>query len=127
MAIWHGDAGRKVTGGRIRPHRKKRKRELGREPVLTKIGEEERKKVRTKGGGLKVKVVKALFANVYNPKEKKTKKVKILDVVKNEANPQFTRSKIITKGCIIKTEIGLAKVTSRPGQDGVINARLILE
>jgi len=39
----------------------------------------------------------------------------------------FVRRKIITKGAIIKTELGLAKVTSRPSQDGVVNAVLIEE
>ncbi|HHC19323.1 MAG TPA: 30S ribosomal protein S8e, partial [Euryarchaeota archaeon] len=32
---------------------------------------------------------------------------------------------IITKGTIIETEVGLARVTSRPGQVGIINAVLI--
>jgi small subunit ribosomal protein S8e len=32
---------------------------------------------------------------------------------------------VITKGAIIETEKGLAKVVSRPGQDGVVNAVLI--
>ncbi|RLI95711.1 MAG: 30S ribosomal protein S8e, partial [Candidatus Aenigmatarchaeota archaeon] len=54
-----------------------------------------------------------------------TKKVKILDVLENPANPQLVRSKIVTKGCIIKTELGNAKVTSRPSQHGIVNAVLI--
>ena len=32
---------------------------------------------------------------------------------------------IITRGATILTEIGLARVTSKPGQDGVVNAVLI--
>lgn len=127
MAVWHGDRGRKVTGGKIRLHaKKKRKRELGREFVKTRISEKEKRKiVRTKGGGIKVKLKEVVYANVTDPKTKKTKKVKILDVIENPANPQLVRSKIITKGAIIKTEIGKARVTSRPGQDGVLNAILI--
>jgi small subunit ribosomal protein S8e len=31
----------------------------------------------------------------------------------------------VTKGAIIQTEIGKARVTSRPGQSGAINAVLI--
>ncbi|MEM7825868.1 MAG: hypothetical protein QW412_03355 [Candidatus Aenigmatarchaeota archaeon] len=34
---------------------------------------------------------------------------------------------MVTKGCIIKTEIGNARVTSRPSQDGVVNAVIIEE
>lgn len=128
MAIWHGEKGRKETGGKIRIARKKRKYELGREPVYTKVSEKEkRKKVRTKGGGLKVKAISVNFANVFDPKTKLTKKVKILDVVENPANPQLVRSKIITKGCIIQTELGKAKVTSRPSQHGIVNAILLPE
>ncbi|RLF79472.1 30S ribosomal protein S8e, partial [Thermococci archaeon] len=43
------------------------------------------------------------------------------------ANRQYVRRNIITKGAIIQTEIGKAIVTSRPGQDGVVNAVLIKE
>jgi small subunit ribosomal protein S8e len=32
---------------------------------------------------------------------------------------------VITKGAIIETEDGLAKVTSKPSKDGVVNAVLI--
>ncbi|MCD6558125.1 MAG: 30S ribosomal protein S8e, partial [Candidatus Aenigmarchaeota archaeon] len=39
----------------------------------------------------------------------------------------FVRRNIITKGAIIMTEDGRAVVTNRPGQEGVINAKLIEE
>jgi len=35
------------------------------------------------------------------------------------------RRNIITKGAVIKTEKGPARVTSRPGQHGIINAILL--
>ncbi len=126
MAIWHGERKRKKSGGKTRPHRrKKRKYELGRLPTLTKIGQTILKKIRTKGGGLKLKLYSAEYANVFDPKTKKAKKVKIIDVIENPANPHFSRRKIITKGSIIQTELGKAKVISRPGQHGVVNAVLI--
>lgn len=125
MAVWHGDAGRKVTGGKIRIARKKRKYELGSEPAYTKIGEEKKRKKRTKGGGIKIKLSSTNFANVLDLETKKSKKVKILDVVENPANPHFARSEIITKGAIIETDLGKAKVTSRPSQHGIVNAVLI--
>jgi small subunit ribosomal protein S8e len=37
----------------------------------------------------------------------------------------YDRRGVITKGAEIETKIGLARVTSRPGGDGVINAVLI--
>jgi small subunit ribosomal protein S8e len=126
MAIWHrGLEGRTESGARMRPARKKKKRELGSEPTHTKIGEEKRKIEDAFGGNKKVRLYQATFANVFNPEVKKTTKVRILDVVENPSNIDFVRRKIITKGAIIKTELGLAKVTSRPSQDGVVNAILI--
>ena len=127
MAIWHGERGRKKTGGKIHLARKKKKRELGCLPIHTRIGEEKRKKIRTKGGNIKVKAYTVEFANVLDPATKTAKKVKILDVLENKANPQFIRSKILTKGAIIKTEIGRARVTSIPSQHGIVNAILVEE
>ncbi|WP_175059644.1 30S ribosomal protein S8e [Thermococcus sp. 2319x1] len=127
MAIWQGRSLKKPSGGRIVLARKKRKRELGREPAFTRVVEdkEERKIIRTYGGNRKVRLVKALYANVFE--NGKGKKVKIISVVENPANRQYVRRNIITKGAIIQTEIGKAIVTSRPGQDGVVNAVLIKE
>jgi small subunit ribosomal protein S8e len=127
MAVWHGEKGRKPTGGEIRLARKKRKYELGNLPVYTKLGEKEKRiVVRTKGGGIKVKEIVATFANVLD-KSGKMQKVKILDVLETPGNPQLARSGVIIKGAIIRTELGKAKVTSRPSQDGVINAILLEE
>lgn len=126
MAIWQrGLKGRTETGAKIKPARKKKKRELGSAPTRTKLGEEKRKITDSFGGNLKIRLLGAAFANVFDPNTKKTKKVKILDVVENSSNVDFVRRKIITKGAILKTEIGLVKVTSRPGQDGIVNAILI--
>jgi len=44
--------------------------------------------------------------------------------LRNPSNRDYDRKGIITKGAIIETELGLAVVTSRPGQEGVINALL---
>ncbi|MGC8812365.1 MAG: 30S ribosomal protein S8e [Candidatus Aenigmatarchaeota archaeon] len=125
MPVWHGEKGRKPTGGLIKIARKKKKHELGSLPTHTRIGKEKKKIVRTRGGGRKVRALSVEYANVLDLKANTTKKVKILDVVENKANPHFVRRGIITKGCIIKTEIGKARVTSRPSQEGVVNAVLI--
>ena len=128
MPRWHIDLGRKVTGGVVRRGRKKKKYEMGGDQILVKVSDvEKRKIVRRKGGGVKVKAVEVTYANVTNPKTGKSKKVKILGVVKNPANPHYVRRGIVTKGCIIKTELGNAKVTSRPTQHGVVNAVLLKE
>jgi hypothetical protein len=44
----------------------------------------------------------------------------ILSVVNNPSNVNYTRRNIITKGCIVKTEKGDVKITSRPGQTGTL-------
>ena len=43
----------------------------------------------------------------------------------NTSNPHYVTRNIMTRGAVVQTEIGLAKITSRPGQDGVINAVLV--
>ena len=46
-------------------------------------------------------------------------------VVENPANPNYARRNIITKGAIIDTSEGRARVTSRPGQTGQVDAVLV--
>ena len=122
---WQGESVRKVTGGRRRPAQMKRRAEIGLAPADTHIGEDRRKIIRTFGGNDKVRALRAAFANVTNPKNGETKKVKIEKVEKNGANPNYVRRNLLTKGAVIKTEIGNARIMSRPGQDGVINAVLL--
>lgn len=125
MALWQGRSDRKVTGGRYRPIRKKRKFEIGREQQFTTLGKERYKRVRTNGGNRKMRVLLAEYANVLDPDTQKAKRVKIETVVESPSDPHYVQRNIITKGATIKTELGNAKVTSRPGQDGVVNAVLL--
>jgi small subunit ribosomal protein S8e len=122
MAFWHGEKGKKRTGGTISLSRGKRKVELGSVELHTKIGADKRRVDRRKAANIKVRALSAEFANVLDPKTRVTKKVKILGVVENRANPHFVRRLIITKGAVIKTELGNARVRSRPSQNGVVNA-----
>ncbi len=125
MSYYQGNDLKKPSGGKKRRHRKKRKYELGRPPTETRLGEKDaRKIIRVRGGNIKVRLKSAQYANVVIPGENKASKVKILAVVETPANTEYARRNIITKGTIVRTEIGLAKVTSRPGQDGVVNAIL---
>jgi len=128
MSVWHGDAHKKKpSGGRKRGYRKKRKFEQGLFPAETILGETKRKAVRKKGGNLKVKVLRDKYACVTDPESRKTEKVEVKRVIRNPANIDYDRRGVITKGAIIETPKGLARVTSRPGQTGVINAVLISE
>ncbi|QIW23021.1 30S ribosomal protein S8e [Sulfolobus sp. S-194] len=128
MGYFQGNDFRKITGGKKGKHRDKRKFELGSPPTETKLSSEELiEKERGMGGNIKIRVKYATFANVYDPQEKVSKKTKILSVIETPANKEYARRGIIVKGSIIQTELGKAKVTSRPGQDGTINAILIKE
>ena len=70
----------------------------------------------------------ALTINAANIISKgKSQKTKILSVIENTADPHFVRRNIVTKGAIIDTELGKARVTSRPGQKGVVDAVLLEE
>jgi small subunit ribosomal protein S8e len=126
MAVWHGDLHKKKpSGGRKRAHRGRRRFERGSFPAETTLGEPKRKFVRGRGRNAKVKILRDEYACVTNPKSGKTEKVEIMRVVKNPANIDYNRRGVITKGAIIETPNGLARVTSRPGQNGAINAVLI--
>ena len=125
MALTQNRSKRKVTGGRYKSARKKRKYESGRTPTLTKIGPKKRKTCRTVGGNKSARLLSIDVANIYDSKTKKYKKAKIEAVVECPANRNYVRRNIIVKGTIIKTDAGKAKVTSRPGQGGTVNAVLV--
>jgi small subunit ribosomal protein S8e len=126
MPLWQGKSRRKVTGGRRKFASKKRRYEIGREKQVAVLEDKDRKKsVRSRGGSKKTRVLGTNIANVTDQKTNKTVKTKILNVLENPANPFYVRRNMITKGAIVDTELGKARVTSRPGQDGMINAVLI--
>ena len=127
MVKWHLRSRRTLTGKRLRRVRKKRKMDRGNEFLETRIGKRNVKVKRERGGNEKLKLLSVEKINVADPKTKKVKRVKIISVEKNPANPHFVRRNIITKGAVVKTEIGTAKVTSRPGQDGIVNGVLVNE
>lgn len=125
MAISQAKSKKSPTGSRYHNYRKKKKHELGSAPTLTKVGPHKGKKLRVIGGNVKNRVLSSDKVNLLDPKTKKSSVAKIEKVVGNTANRYFVRRNIITKGCIIKTEKGDARVTSRPGQTGMINAVLV--
>lgn len=126
VSVWHGDMRKKkASGGRKRAYRVKRKFEQGSFPAETVLGELKRKISRKRGGSAKTKVFSDKYACVTNPKSGKTERTQIMRVVENAANIDYDRRGVITKGTVIETASGLARVTSRPGQHGIINAVLM--
>ena len=125
MAIWQGESKRKPSGGRRMMSHKKRKFEIGREPVLAVIGPSKRKYVRIRAGEIRTRIISVNTANVTNPKTGKTSPATIQTVTGNPANINYVRRNILTKGAIVQTSAGKARITSRPGQHGAINAVLV--
>ncbi len=118
---------RKVSGSRYIKSEAKRLSQQGNIPTLTKLADRKLKSVRTKGGSSKEKLLQENIANLLDKKSKKYRKVKILNIIGNPANRNLVRRNVITKGTVMETEAGKAVVTSRPGQEGVINAVLLTE
>jgi small subunit ribosomal protein S8e len=118
-------AGRKLTGGRKVALRGRRKFEIDRYPNEAIAGSTQIVTRRTRGDNVKAAFKTAEFANVVDQEAKKVTKSKILKVAKNPANRDYERRGVISKGAVIETEAGTARVVSRPGQDGVVNAVLV--
>ncbi len=124
MSFWQGRSKRKASGGKYSSVKKKKSRVIGRDPLYARLGNKLKKVVlRTRGGNHINSLREIDFANVSDGK--KTKKVKIKRLVENPASRHFVRQNIITRGAIIDTDAGMAKVTSRPTRDGTVNAILL--
>lgn len=125
MVVTQGKSGRKASGKKKKASRKKRLFELGNRPTLTGLGERVVKSARTKWGSRKVKLLKTDTANVYDPKSRKWSKSKIKTITDNPANRHYVRRNIMTRGTVIDTDKGKARITNRPGQEGAVNAVLV--
>ena len=126
MAISHRRALRKASGGRYKQKgRKEKYHELGRQPANTLIGKRRSRSIRTMGSNQKVRILASDIANLFDPKTKKFTKAVAKLVVQNPANRHYVRKNILTKGAIVETDKGKARITNRPGQEGSVNAILI--
>ena len=114
MAQWHGISRRKSTGGRRVPSRGKRSTEISSEKQFALIGEPKRKIYRKTGGNL------SLIG-----KDGKSSVATITTVIKNDANPNYIRRNILTRGAVVETDKGHVKITSRPGHDGGLNGVIL--
>jgi len=114
---------RKPTGGKRRLNRGRRGFERDNYALEPVVGPLAGRVSRRRGGGLAIGLVTADMANVAD-RSGKVSKSKILRVKQSPANRDYGRRGVITKGAIVETEAGEAKVTSRPTDDGVVNAVL---
>lgn len=119
--------GRKITGGKYKKFRKKKKHSLRGYTQKVKLGEKKQKIIREKGGNKKITLLSENFANIIDPETKKTKKTKITNVLETPSNRFLARQNIFVKGAIIETELGKAKITNRPSQEGMVQGVLVKE
>jgi small subunit ribosomal protein S8e len=118
-----GRSTRKRTGGRLKHASNKKRHQLGREPAETTVGETRVQYIDSRGNERKVRALATNVAQVADDGE--VVEADIEDVVENPSNVNYVRRNIVTKGAVIETSEGRARVTSRPGQTGQVNAVLI--
>ena len=113
----------KITGGRRRALRSRRKYEIDRFPNEALIGEQITitRKVRGKNIKASIKTIDSVNLAI----DSKIKRVKIIRVLENATNNDYQRRGVISKGAILETEEGKCRVVSRPGQHGTVNAILV--
>jgi len=113
---------RKISGGKYRKSKKKKKYERSGKTNYVSLGKERKRRVRTMGGYIKIILLSTDRANLKE-KNGKIKPVKIKSISQIPSN-RYLKG-ILFKGAIIETDAGKARITNRPTQEGVVNAVLI--
>ncbi|MBW2991278.1 30S ribosomal protein S8e [Candidatus Woesearchaeota archaeon] len=125
MVIIQGKSKRKSTGARYKSTRTKRLHQKGSLPAHTRIGKRDARTSRVNAGGSKTRLLFADKVNLFDPSTRKHSIEDIKNVVESPANRHFVRRNILTKGAVVETSKGRARITGRPGQEGMVNAVLI--
>ena len=116
----------KITGGRRKPLRIRRKYETDRYPNEAINGAQVTITRRVRGNNNKVALKSIDFVNLSTG-DAKVIKTKIIKVIDNTTNNDYKRRGIISKGAILQIQEGKCKVVSKPGQLGIVNAVLLKE
>ena len=119
--------GRKISGGKYKRQRKKKLYEKINQARIVKLGETKKKTLRIRNGKIKTVLLSSNIANLIDKKTRKSKKVKIKNVLETPANRFLARQNVLIKGAIIETDAGRAKITNRPSQEGCVQCILIEE
>lgn len=115
--------GKKISGGKYKKARKKRKYELPGHQRNVILGERKTKTIRVTGGKKKVVLLAENKMNlIVNGKAKVTK---IKNVLETPSNRFLARRNILVKGAIVETELGKARITNRPSQEAQVQGVLI--
>ncbi len=118
--------GRKISGGRYKKQRKKKLYEKPGQERVVKLGPTKRKKLRIRGGNEKIILLSTDEVSLMD-KTNKSQKIKIKNVLETPSNRFLARQNILLKGAVIETELGKARITNRPSQEGSVQATLIEE
>ncbi|MDC8438460.1 MAG: 30S ribosomal protein S8e [Candidatus Nitrosotenuis sp.] len=114
----------KITGGRRRPLKTRRKYDMDRFPNEAVMGQQVTVTRQVRASLVKTALKTIDHVNL-SLKDGKVKKSKILKVLENTTNSDYQRRGVISKGAVLETEDGKCRVVSRPGQHGVVNAVLL--
>jgi len=115
--------GRKTSGGKYKKPKKKKLTGRQSQTRIVKIGNKKTKTLKTRGGSKKI--ISFLNDIVNITTKNKTQNTKIKNVLETPSNTFLARQNILIKGAIIETELGKAKITNRPSQEGNIQAVLL--
>lgn len=126
---------RRLTGGRMPIHKKKRAFEKARPVANTKLVSDAARvrRVRVRGGNFKFRALRLREGNFNWASEAVTRKTRILNVVYNASNNELVRTNTLVKNCIVQIDatpfsqwyanhygINLA---TRKGKDGNVEDR----
>lgn len=95
---------RRLTGGKMPIHQKKRAFEKGRQPAMTKLSEKRIRRIRVRGGNFKFRALRLDHGNFNWQSEAITRKAKVLDVIYNASNNELVRTKTLVKNCIVSID-----------------------
>mmetsp|Transcript_3575 Transcript_3575/g.7383 ORF Transcript_3575/g.7383 Transcript_3575/m.7383 type:complete len:198 (-) Transcript_3575:997-1590(-) len=101
---------RRLTGGKKKSWRKKRKHELGRQASNTKIGLKHISHIRVRGGNYKKRALKLDYGNFSWVSRGLTRKTRILAVVYNASNNELARTNTLVKGSIVYIDVSPFKI-----------------
>lgn len=92
---------RRLTGGAMPVHQKKRQYEAARPNANTKIGEKRIRLIRTRGGNRKFRALRLDHGNFTWQSEGVTRKCTIQNVLYNATNNELVRTKTLVKNSVI--------------------------
>ncbi|CAD8051184.1 unnamed protein product [Paramecium sonneborni] len=97
---------RRLTGGRMPIHKKKRAFEKGRQAAMTKLvsGEKRVRRLRVRGGNFKFRALRLSEGNFSWGSQGVAKKAKIVEVVYHPSNNELVRTKTLTRGGIVQID-----------------------